>query len=250
MMTTKTATPEEVWAAIKELTKAQQRTEEAQQRTEEIQQRTEKENAEGMKELRKVQQRTEEAQQRTEEAQQRTEESQQRTEEAPVNSPKILNQANGQFNRKWGQFLENLVKGDLVKLLAQRNIKVARVQPRLVACDSNGREIGEFDLVAINGEEIVAVEVKTTLTKEKVQKFIAQLKMFKKYFPEYANKVIYGAVAFLCEPESKEARGAAKYSEENGLFVIYVPQEAAPMSRPCQMPKTLNPRPFRGQAHS
>ena len=93
----------------------------------------------------------------------------------------------------------------------------------MVFCDSNGREIGEFDLVAINGEEIVAVEVKTTLTKEKVEKFIDQLKMFKKYFPEYANKVIYGAVAFLCEPESQEARGAAKYSEENGLFVIMSP---------------------------
>ena len=176
-MTTKTATPEEVWAAIKELTKAQQCTEEAQQRTEE-----------GLQKLTKSQ-----------------------------------NQANGQFNRKWGMFLENLVKGDLVKLLGERNIKVVRVQPRLVFCDSNGREIGEFDLVAINGEEIVAVEVKTTLTKEKVEKFIDQLKMFKKYFPEYANKVIYGAVAFLGEPESKEARGAAKYSEENGLFVIMSP---------------------------
>ena len=219
-MTTKTATPEEVWAAIKELTKAQQRTEEAQQRTEEIQQRTEKENAEGMKELRKVQQRTEEAQQRTEKE---NAEGMKELRKALRELTKNQNQANGQFNRKWGQFLENLVKGDLVKLLAQRNIKVARVQPRMVFCDSNGREIGEFDLVAINGEEIVAVEVKTTLTKEKVQKFIAQLKMFKKYFPEYANKVIYGAVAFLCEPESQDARGAAKYSEENGLFVILSP---------------------------
>ena len=194
-MTTKTATPEEVWAVIKENA-------EGMKELRKTQQRTEKENAEGMKELRKAQQRTEEGLQKL---------------------TKNLDRASGEFNRKWGQFLENLVKDDLVKLLGERNIKVARVQPRLVFCDSNGREIGEFDLVAINGEEIVAVEVKTTLTKEKVEKFIAQLKMFKKYFPEYANKVIYGAVAFLGEPESQDARGAAKYSEENGLFVIMSP---------------------------
>ena len=158
--------------------------------------------------------------------------------------------ASGQFNRKWGQFLENLVKGDLVKLLAQRNIKVARVQPRLVACDSNGREIGEFDLVAINGEEIVAVEVKTTLTKEKVQKFIAQLKMFKKYFPEYANKVIYGAVAFLWVNQKAKMPEARPNIQKKTASLLLCPPEAALMSRPCQMPKTLNPRPFRGQAHS
>ena len=206
MMTTKTATPEEVWAVIKENAEGMKELRKAQQRTE-------KENAEGMKELRKAQQRTEKE----------NAEGMKELRKALRELTKNQNQANGQFNRKWGQFLENLVKGDLVKLLGERNIKVARVQPRMVFCDSNGREIGEFDLVAINGEEIVAVEVKTTLTKEKVQKFIAQLKMFKKYFPEYANKVIYGAVAFLCEPENKEARGAAKYSEENGLFVIMSP---------------------------
>ena len=213
MAATKTATPEEVWAVIKENAEGMKELRKAQQRTE-------KENAKGMKELRKAQQRTEEIQQRTEKE---NAEGMKELRKALRELTKNQNQANGQFNRKWGQFLESLVKGDLIKLLGERNIKVARVQPRLVFCDSNGREIGEFDLVAINGEEIVAVEVKTTLTKEKVQKFIAQLKMFKKHFPEYANKVIYGAVAFLCEPESQDARGAAKYSEENGLFVIMSP---------------------------
>ena len=136
---------------------------------------------------------------------------------------KNLNAANGNFNNKWGKFLESLVKGDLVKLLSERNIKVDRVQPRLVAFGSNRRKVGEFDLVAMNGKEIAAVEVKTTLTKAKVEKFIDRLKMFKKYFPEYANKVLYGGVAFLCEPEDEEARGAAEYAEENGLFVIFSP---------------------------
>ena len=239
MVKRRSSTAEKVWAAIEELNQAQER--------------REKENAQGMKELRKAQRRTEEerrkgekalreSQQKTEkslrESQQKTEkslrESQQKTEkalrelaknlkESNQELTKNLNEANGNFNNKWGKFLESLVKGDLVKILGERNIKVDRVQPRLVTSDSTGKEVGEFDLVAINGNEIVAVEVKTTLTKEKVKKFINKLKMFKTYFPEYRDRVVYGGVAFLCEPESKLAKGAAKYAEENGLFVILSP---------------------------
>ena len=183
----KKATMEEVWAAIKATEEARLRGEEA---------------------LRKAQQKTEEAQQRTEEALQEL--------------TKNLNKASGDFTNKWGQFLENLVKGDLVKILKERNIEVVRVQRRL-SYYKNGREAGDFDLVAVNGKEIVAVEVKTTLTVQKVQKFIDRLKMFKEYFPEYGDRTVYGGVAYLCEPENEEAKGAAKFSQENGLFVIVSP---------------------------
>ena len=168
------------------------------------------------------------------EAQRRTEEARRKGEKALRESlqelTKNLNEASGNFNNKWGKFLENLVKGDLVKLLSERNIKVDRIQPRLVISDPNRRKVGDFDLVAMNGKEIVAVEVKTTLTKEKVEKFMNKLKMFKTYFPEYRDRVVYGGVAFLCEPESEEAAHAAEYAEESGLFVILSPGGEANMS--------------------
>ena len=222
MGTTKTATPSEVWAAIGELTKAQQRTEEAQQRTEEAQQRTEEARREGERVLR---------------------EAQQKTQESLQDLTAKLNQADGNFNRKWGQFLENLVKGDLVKLLAERNIEVHRVQPRLIIPGKKGKDIGDFDLVAINGEEIVVIEVKSTLTIEEVQKFMKHLKKFKEYFSEYSDKVIYGAVAYLCESEDKEVQGAAKYSEENGLFVIVSPGGQSNVST-ISNPKDFKPKVF------
>ena len=220
----KRATEKEVWAIVKE-------------------------NAEGMKELRKAQKKTEKGFQQLQKAQEKTEktlrelsknlkesnreltksldetnrELTKNLNESNQELTKNLNAANGNFNNKWGKFLESLVKGDLVKLLSKRNIKVDMVRSRLVAYGPNGQELGEFDLVAVNGKEIVAVEVKTALTKAKVKKSIDQLKMFRKYFPEYGDKVVYGGVAFLCEPEDEAARGAAKYAEENGLFVILSP---------------------------
>ena len=227
----KSITYEEVLAGFKELNAAQKKTERAQQKTEkgfqqlqEAGRLTEKARREGEKALREAQKKTEKA---LRESQEKTEkalrESQQKTEEALRELAKNLNAANGNFNNKWGNFLESLVKGDLVKLLNKRNIKVDMVRSRLVASDSSGKEVGEFDLVAMNGKEIVVIEVKTTLTKEKVEKFINKLKIFKKYFSEHRDKVLYGGVAFLCEPENEEVGDAAKYSEENGLFVILSP---------------------------
>ena len=227
-MAKKSITYEEVLASFKELANAQRLTEKARREGE-------KERREGEKALREAQEKTEKA---LRESQQKTEkalrESQQKTEkalrelaknlkESNQELTKNLNAANGNFNNKWGNFLESLVKGDLVKLLSKRNIKVDMVRSRLVASDSSGKEVGEFDVVAMNGKEIVTVEVKTTLTKEKVEKFINKLKMFKKYFSEHRDKVLYGGVAFLCEPQDEEAESAAEYAEENGLFVILSP---------------------------
>ena len=215
----RSATPEEAWAAIEELAQ--------------VQKRTAKENAEGMKELRKAQEKTEKT----------LRESQQKTEKALRQLTKNLNAANGNFNNKWGNSLENLVKGDLVKLLSKRDIKVDMVRSRLVASDSTGKEVGEFDLAAMNGKEIVTVEVKTTLTKEKVEKFINKLKMFKKYFSEHRDKVLYGGVAFLCEPQDEEAESAAEYAEENGLFVILSPGGEGNVTTMSNS-KDFKPKPF------
>ena len=214
MISTKTATAEEVWALIRE-------------------------NADGMKELRKSQQKTEEARREGEKV---LREAQQQTERALQDLTKKLDRADGQFRNKWGKFLENLVKGDLIKILEERNIEITRIQPR-TKIYKNKKEIGEFDLVAKNGEEIVVIEVKSTLTIEDVQKFIHHLKRFKEYFTEDKDKIIYGGVAYLCEPEYKEARGAATYAEENGLFVIVSPGGQSNVTT-ISNPKDFKPKAF------
>ena len=197
----KTATAEEVWATIRALGEAQKKTEEA---------------------LRASQQRTEESRQKTEESLRDLHRTQQKTEEGLQELRASLNEASGNFNRKWGQFLENLVKGDLLKLLVARGVRVDRITPRLVAEFPRKRLVAEYDLVATNGQEAVVVEVKSTATVEKIDKFLKKLKAFREYFPEYGKKTIYGGIGYLCEPENDQ-REAAKYAEERGLFVILSP---------------------------
>ena len=117
------------------------------------------------------------------------------------------------FTGQWGKLVESLVEGDLVKLLQDRKIDVigvAKEHKRTI----DGKDY-EIDIIAINGKEIVVVEVKTTLGKKDVDDFIKKLKVFKDYFKEYKNRKIYGCVAYL-----RENQGSAGYSQKQGLLVI------------------------------
>jgi Holliday junction resolvase-like predicted endonuclease len=80
----------------------------------------------------------------------------------------------------------------------------------------------EFDIIAHNGDEIVVVEVKTTLRVKHVNRFLERLDRVKNWLPEYKNARIYGAVAFLRAEEESEA-----YAERQRLFVIRATGDSA-----------------------
>ena len=124
-----------------------------------------------------------------------------------------LKKAEGLFTTQWGKLMETLVEGDLLKLLKQKNIQVVDTTMNMKGCykDQNW----EIDMLASNGEEIVLVEVKTTLNLQNVKDFIYKLNQFTTWKPKYKNDKLYGAVAYL-----KADQGSARYAEKQGLFVI------------------------------
>ena len=62
---------------------------------------------------------------------------------------------------------------------------------------SKGRGRYIFDIIAVNGYEIVVVEVKTTLKSDNITHFISKLKSVREWLPEFHDKNIYGAVAYI-----------------------------------------------------
>ena len=116
----------------------------------------------------------------------------------------------GDFGNRWGRLGENLVKGSLIQRLKERGIEVERV--------ITNAKIGsaEFDIIAINGAEIVVVEVKATLDPLDVQRFTKSIERFKFLWPEFKDKTVYGAMAFLI----KANRSADEIARKQGFFVI------------------------------
>ena len=126
---------------------------------------------------------------------------------------KRMKKLEGLFTGQWGKLMESLVEGDLVALLQARGMRVRSTYSRV-----RGRRNGEryeFDILAGNGEEVVVVEVKTTLKANDVKRFLEKLGKFTVYEPVYRGKQVYGAVAYLRVEQDSEL-----YAERQGLFVI------------------------------
>lgn len=133
---------------------------------------------------------------------------------------KRIQQAFDLFEGQWGKLMESLVEGDLIRLLQARGIEVRDTSTR-----RKGNYKGtsyEFDIIAHNGNEIVIVEVKTTLRVSHVKKFIERLKEVKTWLPEYKNYKIYGTVAFLRAEEESDT-----FAQTKKLYVIRATGDSA-----------------------
>ena len=131
-----------------------------------------------------------------------------------------LQKAEDLFTTQWGKLMESLVRGDLVRLLEGRGIGVRSLAQRTL--ERRGGESYEVDIMAVNGEEIVVVEVKTTLRPEDVRRFRSKLGRFKEWWPEYRDRKVYGAMAFL-----QASDHVALHAERQGFFVIRATGDSA-----------------------
>jgi hypothetical protein len=125
-----------------------------------------------------------------------------------------------QSENRWGKFVEALASGSLVKLLKGIGIQVNEIAERERRL-YNGKQY-EIDVIARNGVDIVAVEVKTTLSTTDVKDFIEVLKVFKHVFQRYSSNRVLGAVAYI----SLEGK-ADVFAEKKGLLVIKAIGEGA-----------------------
>ncbi len=113
-----------------------------------------------------------------------------------------------------GEFVEGLVAPACETLFAARGIPVHKVSRRVVAKLPGGRYM-EIDLFVVNSTAVSLVEVKSKLTVEDVREHLIRMGEFKQFFPEYADKRAFGAVAGMVIEENVRL-----FAINQGLFVI------------------------------
>ena len=139
--------------------------------------------------------------------------SQRDTDRRMQETDRRIRELNELFTGQWGKLMEALVDGDLIELLNGRGIEVDHTATNVKK--DRGRRLVEVDILAINGDEVVAVEVKTTLRVRDVDHFLSMLEHFTESLPEYQGRKVYGAVAYLQAQEWSD-----RYAERRGLYVI------------------------------
>jgi hypothetical protein len=117
------------------------------------------------------------------------------------------------FTSNWGKLMESLIEPSAHKLFKNRGIDVSQSFSNIKVEKKNLE--AEFDIVLANGDEVVVMEVKTTFTTTFVDEFLEKLNRFREYFPIFADKKIYGAVAGI-----KYDQGSDKYALRKGFFVV------------------------------
>ncbi len=127
---------------------------------------------------------------------------------------KKLNKLQGLFTTQWGKLVEAMVAPACLGLFKQRGIDIYNTYKNSIV-KIDGVKKAEYDVVLANGNEVVIVEVKTTLKVEHVEYFLQKLSEVKTWIKSYADKKIYGAMAAISFDESSD-----NYAIKKGLFVI------------------------------
>ena len=133
-----------------------------------------------------------------------------RTEKNMEAGMRELRKELGGVGRTQGEIAEDLFRRNLTKVLAQRGLRLDRLEHNWRLPEA------EFDLIGINGEQIVLVEVKSRLNLQDIERFInKQIPIFRRRFDEFKKHKLIGSVASLAISKSLE-----KQARKEVLFVF------------------------------
>jgi hypothetical protein len=125
----------------------------------------------------------------------------------------VLGQRIGDLTGRWGTFVENQVAPACQTVFAAWGIPVHMVSQR-VKKRRDGDTL-EIDVLVVNEQHAVVVEVKSNFRVEDVNLFVEDLRAFRRFFPEYRERQVLGAVAAITFEG-----GVDRYAYQQGLFVL------------------------------
>jgi hypothetical protein len=165
--------------------------------------------------LRETERMLRESHEKTEQAMARSkEERDRRIAQSNEKTDQAIRALSGLFSTQWGKLVEALVEPSCLDAFVNRGINIRRSFQRAEGQDSEGRTM-EVDVLLVNGKEVVAIEVKTTLKTADVDEHEERLEWLKDAFPEYREKQVYGGVAALSFDSYSD-----RYAYKRGLFVL------------------------------
>jgi len=126
---------------------------------------------------------------------------------------KQVTQQLGDLGNRLGEFVEHAVAPAVLRLFQEQGIDVHEVY-RNVVSKRNGEAL-EIDLLVVNDGVLVAVECKSQLTVEHVDKHCQRMEKLKRIMPRYANYCVMGALAAMVMIESVK-----EYAQAQGFYVL------------------------------
>ena len=138
----------------------------------------------------------------------------------------------GGLGEKFGSFTEGMAYPSMKKILTE-DFHMSFVAPSVLR-RQNGRSL-ELDVLAYSNSgvsEAYVVEVKSHLRPESIEQIKATLRQFREFFPEHADKKVYGILAVVYIPEGLREKvlqeGIYLARIHDGQFELEVPRNFEP----------------------
>ncbi|GHU75305.1 hypothetical protein FACS189461_1320 [Spirochaetia bacterium] len=176
--------------------------------------------------------------QETEEAMRKTDEQIRKTEEAVRKTEETVNKmcervdrvtANvGGLNRSMGELIETLIAARLWEKFDGYLYNFRRAYQRLAVFDETDRQLTDIDIALVNGEFVMAVEVKASLHRiDEVDRHLKRMELILKYPPaECKGKKLLGAmVGGAVDPDVQA------YAHSVGFFVLELTGESVHLAK-------------------
>jgi hypothetical protein len=148
-------------------------------------------------------------------------------------SSALINKKIGSLTNLFGDFTLGMVAPKLREKFSYIGLVFPRASLSYVVADKINEIFFEVDIMLENGDKGMLVEVKTKLTKERINKHIERLEKMRKYANIHGDKRTFlGAVAgFAIEEEER------KLASEEGLYLIEPDGENFNITPPANEPK-------------
>lgn len=138
----------------------------------------------------------------------------------------------GGLGEKFGSFTEGMAYPSMKKILTE-DFHMSFVAPSVLR-RQNGRAL-ELDVLAYSNagiSEAYIVEVKSHLRPESIEQIKGTLHQFREFFPEHADKKVYGILAVVYIPENLREKvlseGIYLARIHDGQFELEVPRNFEP----------------------
>ena len=172
----------------------------------------------GIKKSRKeYEEKLESERQERKKSRQEFEERLEREQQEREKSRQEFNKKLGEITGTWGKLVTEMVHPKIIEMFQSRGIEI-EMSAQSVKGFKDGNVFYEIDILLVNTNVAVAVEVKSTLTRQDVEDHLARLDKIKQIAPKLFNlsgMTVYGAVAGMIIENN-----ADRFAYQNGLYVL------------------------------
>lgn len=143
---------------------------------------------------------------------------------------KKIKELSTRFGSTTGNIIEGLMSSTAIDMFTEAGYDMHSKHKNMSCKTTNPNDGMEVDVFLYNDTSSIAVEVKASCDRKDIDRFLEQMKKFRRLFPRYADLEVLGAIAAV-----NYENDADDYAHECGLIVVRTDSDNFFAIDPCNV---------------